>query len=261
MVSTSKKTDSMKIGLPEEASGLFQKNYDRILVDDSLSDKDVILLAVYFIEQQNKKAGANYAEVKKLFISLGRKDVPNYAVNIHNAKKDSLIEQKDSTLFFLSGGLKRIRDLLGQVEKAPVYVIKSGESFTAVKLLEEFLTREIQPGELLLCDSYISPSTLFPFSVLDKVKTIKILTTTVQNSDKFREYVNKMQKETTIVIQVKVSNKIHDRYLITGNRCWCFGASIKDLGNKDTTIREISEVTKSMRELFQERWNESPDFA
>jgi hypothetical protein len=141
-----------------------------------------------------------------------------------------------------------------------VYVIKSGQSFTAVKLLEEFLTREIEPGDLLLCDSYVSPSTLFPFSVLHNVKTIKVLTSNVQNAEKFREYLNKMRKETSIVIEVKVSTKIHDRYLITGNKCWCFGASIKDLGNKDTTIREISEVANSMRELFEERWKESSNF-
>jgi hypothetical protein len=70
-----------------------------------------------------------------------------------------------------------------------------------------------------------------------------------------------MQKETGIVIEVKVNNKIHDRYLITGDKCWSFGASIKDLGNKDTTIREISEVTESMEEMFLERWKESPDLA
>jgi hypothetical protein len=257
-----KKTETPKIDLPEEASGLFLKNHDRILADSSLSDKDVILLAIYLIERQNKKAGVDYTECKQLFTSLGRKGDPNYKVNIHNARKESLIEQKDSVLYFLSGGLKRIRGVLGEVEKAPVYVIKSGQSFTAIRLLEEFLTQEIQSGELSICDSYVSSTTLFPFSVVvGKVRSIRILTTNVQDSDKFREYKNKMQKETGIVIEVKLSSKIHDRYLITGDKCWAFGASIKDLGNKDTTIREISEVTASMKDLFQERWNESPDFA
>src|SRR5207245_11467089 len=112
------------------------------------------------------------------------------------------------------------------------------------------------------CDAYISASSLFPFlAVATKLKSIKILTFQVQDGEKFREYRNKMQKETSIVIEVKVSNKIHDRYLITVDKCWSFGASIKDLGNKDTIIREISEVTESMREIFLERWNESPDFA
>lgn len=259
--SEQKITEPFKITFPDELSGLFHKYYDKVLLDDSLSDKDAILLAIYLIERQNGKAGASYTDCKKLFVSLGRKEDPNYAVNIHNAKKESLIEQKDSVLYFLSGGLKRIRDVLGQLEKAPVYVIKSGQSFTARKLLEEFLTQEIKSEELWLCDSYVSSATLFPLSVLNgKVKSVKILTMNVQDSDKFRDYKKRMEKETGISIEVKLSNKIHDRYLITGDKCWSFGASIKDLGNKDTTIREISELTASMKDLFQERWNESATF-
>jgi hypothetical protein len=260
-------TDSKKQGklprieLPEEATGLFHRNYDRTLADDSLSDKDVILLAIYLLERENGKAGVDYATCKQLFTSLGRKAQPNFAVNVHNAKKEGLIEQPDSVLFFLSAGLKRIQDLLGLVQKTPVYVIKSGQNFTAIRRFEEFLVQEIQSEGLLLCDAYVSASTLFPFlAVAGRLKSIRILTSQVHDGEKFREYKNKMQKETSIVIEVKMSTKIHDRYMITGDKCWSFGASIKDLGNKDTTIREISEVTESMEELFSERWKESPDF-
>lgn len=255
------KSEPFKITYPSEISGLFHKHYDRLLADDSLSDKDVILLAIYLIEQKNGKPGASYVDCKRLFASLGRKEDPNYKVNIHNAKKESLIQQEDSVLHFLSRGLKRIRDLLGQVEKGPVYVIKSGQTFTAKKLLEEFLTQEIKSEELWLCDSWVSSKTLFPLSVLgDRVKSIRILTANVGDSDKFRDYKTRMEKETGMTIEVKLSKKIHDRYLITGDKCWSFGASIQDLGNKDTTIREISEVTVSMRDLFEERWNESVVF-
>ncbi len=261
------KTDSKKqpelpkIELPEEATGLFHKNYDRILADDSLSDKDVILIALFLLERKNKRAGVESAECKLLFTSLGRKADPNYAVNVHNAKKENLIEQKGSVLFFLGKGLKRLEELLGQVGKKPVYLIKSGQNFTAIKRLEEFLAKEVDSENLLLCDAYVSASTLFPFLVLTpKLKSIKILTMNIQDHDKFRDYKNRMQRETSIVIEVKVSAKIHDRYLISGDKCWSFGASLKDLGNKDTIIREISEVIGSMKETFSERWNESPNF-
>ena len=179
---------------------------------------------------------------------------------MHNAKKEALIEQKESMLFFLAGGLKRLRNLFGQIQKAPVYIIKSGANFTAIKLLEEFLKQEIRAEELLICDPYTSSTTLFPFSELkDTVKKVKILTTNTQDHDKFVEYKNKLEKETGIKIEVKLSNKIHDRYLINGDKCWSFGSSIKDLGNKDTTIRDISEVLSSMNELFVERWGESSE--
>ncbi len=260
-MTSEKKSKPLKIAFPEELSGLFHKYYDRILLDDSLSDKDAILLAMFLIEKQNEKAGVTYSQCKELFISLGRKYDPNFSVNLHNAKKESLVEQKDSVLYFLSGGLNRIRGILGQVEKAPVYVIKSGQTFTAKKLLEDFLTTEVKSDELWLCDTYVSSKTLFPFSVLKgKIKSIRLLATTVQDGDKFKDYKKSMEKEMAITIEVKLSKKIHDRYLITGDKCWAFGASIKDLGNKDTTIREISEVTSSMRDLFSERWAEGAEF-
>lgn len=226
-----------------------------------LSDLDVILLGMDLIERSNGKSGVKYDACKQFFAGVGRKSV-NYAPNINNAKKKPLIDQKDSMLYLTIHGLKRIRQLLGQVAKTPVHVIKSGQSFTAMKLFEEFLKDEIKSEEILLCDSYISPATLFPFSTLEgRTRAIKILSTQVQDGDKFKEYRKKMQGETGMVIEIRLSNKIHDRYLISADKCWSIGASVKDLGNKDTTIREISEIAGSMTDLFRERWNESAIYA
>lgn len=253
------KREALDVEFPEELSGLFPRNYDRVLADDSLSDLDVILLGIYLIERKKNKAGVSYDKCRQFFTFVGRKSV-NYAPNIHNAKKKALIDQIDTTVYLTIRGLKRIRVIFGQIEKAPVHVIRSGQSFTAMKLFEEFLLDEANSDELLLCDSYVSPATLFPFSVLKgKCKSIAILTTNVQDAVKFKEYRRKMQSETGILISVRLSSKIHDRYIISDDKCWSIGASIKDLGNKDTTIREISAVTGSMTELFLERWNESPD--
>jgi len=237
-------------------SGIFQKHHDTIIADNSLSDLDVILTSIYLMENVNKKAGANYKELKDLFVSFGRKD-ENFKVNVYQAKKKSLITDKDRSLFFLSTGLKRIRNILGQIGKSPVYIIKSGENFSAIKLFEEFLVNQVN-GDVLLCDSYISHQTLFPFTELNgKIKSLKILTANIYDSDKLKDYKNKLVKEFKIPVEVKVNKKVHDRFIICGDKCWSIGGSIKDLGNKDATIREISEVTNSMRELFIERWDEA----
>ena len=237
-------------------SGLLHRYNDRILADESLSDMDVLLLSVFLIDKNNKKTGAKYNEVKEYFISFGRK-YNNFKVAMHNAKKKSLIEDKEKIIYLLIKGLKRIRNLLGQIEKSSVYIIKSGQNFTAIKVFEEFLLNEIRKDEILICDSYVSHLSLFPFSILqDKIKSIKILTANVFDSDKFKEYTKKMKKEMSITIETKINKKIHDRFLICGDKCWSFGASIKDLGNKDAIIKDISEVTHSMKDLFLERWNE-----
>ncbi len=253
----SEQNEPLTLTIPPEISGLIHEYYDRLLADESLADLDVILLSLYLIESKNKKAGVKYEDSKNLFVLLGRKE-ENFKANIYLAKKKNFIEAKDTILNFTINGLKRIRTLLGQVGKTPVYVIKSGQSFSAIVLFEKFLSTEIDAEELLLCDPHISASTLFPFATLTgKVKTIKVLTSNIYDNSKFEGYRDKMQRETGINIDIRVSRKIHDRYLISKERCWTIGSSIKDLGNKDTTIREISEVANSMRELFIERWNEA----
>ena len=254
----SKKNENLiTLEIPQSISGLFHKYNDKYLADDSLTDLNVLLLSIYLIEQKNQKSGSRYNKVKELFVYLGRKEKPNFGVAVHNAIKQNFIELKDGVMYFLIGGLKKIRAVMGQTGKLPVYIIKSGENFTAIKLFEDFLKIEIGREEILLCDPYISSVTLYPLIVLkNKVKNIKILSSNVQDSDKFKEYKKKFEKETSINVQLKINNKLHDRYLISGEKCWSFGCSIKDLGNKDTMIKELDGVVESLKELFLERWDE-----
>ncbi len=255
----SKKNEKSTLEVPAELSGIFHKHHDVILADDSLSDIEVILACIYLKEDAKKKAGAEYSECKELFVFLGRKE-DNFRKNISLAKKNSLI-RGENTLYLLIGGLKKIRKVLGQIRKTPVFVIKSGENFSAIRLFEDFLLTQIGSGDVILCDSHISYSTLFPFAALKgKMKSLKILTASVHDPDKFKNYKNRMSKELCIPIEVKTNNKIHDRFILSEDKCWSIGSSIKDFGNKDTTIKEISEVTASMKDLFQERWNEATPF-
>ncbi|MBI4052960.1 MAG: hypothetical protein HY394_02895 [Candidatus Diapherotrites archaeon] len=239
-------------------SGLIQKYHNKLIADDVLSDSDVLLLIIYLIENQNKTAGVQYTDCKNLFMDLGRRE-DNFRKILHKAKKDSFVKEENRSLYFLSKGLKKIRTILGQIGKSAVYIIKSGQNFSAIKLFEEFLysiTNSKDP-EILVCDSYVSPETLFPFATIKgRIKILKILTSNIYDLSKFESYKGKLGKELGIKIEVKINQKIHDRFIICDGKCWTIGSSIKDLGNKDTTIKEISEIATSMTNLFTERWNE-----
>lgn len=253
----SKIHQSLEKEFPPELAESLHRYQNRVLADDNLVDTDVLLLSIYLIEYINKKTGVKYTDCKDLFISLGRKE-DSFRKVVYYAKRESLVEEKDRMLYLLIKGLKRMRKRLRQTEKTSAHIIRSGENFTATKIFEEFLSTEIQCKEILLCDPYISSSTLFPFSVLrGKIESIKILTSNIFDKEKLKEYKRKMMKETGISIEVQTNKKIHDRYLICDSKCWYIGSSIKDLGNKDTTIKEISEVVTSMKDLFLKRWNES----
>ena len=73
---------------------------------------------------------------------------------------------------------------------------------------------------------------------------------------KFNGYLNKMKSEFDISIDVKTNKQIHDRFIIFEKTCWSIGSSIKDLGNKDTVISEVTEVINSLKDLFNKRWTE-----
>ena len=238
-------------------SGIFRKYHDRILADDSISDPDVVLLSVYIEDRKNKKSGIKYDVLKNLFVYFGRKE-GNFRKTIFRLKEKSLLKEEDKKFHLHILGLKRIDLLLGQVGKSSVYIIKSGQNFTAIRLFEEFLKTQVNNKDISLCDPYISYDTLNPFSTLKgKIRSLKILTTNVYDPGKFNDYKKKLIKELNVTVQVKTNKKIHDRFILIGDSCWSIGASIKDLGNKDTTITEVSGVASSMKELFTERWNEA----
>lgn len=247
----------MKLEIPQELTGLLHSHYDTVLADDSLSDVDVLLFSLYLIERQQNSASTARDKLKDAFVSLGRKD-DNFRKAFFSAKQSSSISEVGDSISFLSKGLDRINKISGQLGKSPVYIIKSSETFTAIKRLEEFLSGQSNTKEVWLCDSYISESTLFPFTAMrGKTSLLKVLTTNISDQDKFNGYKAKFEKEIGISVQVKISKMIHDRFIIFDGSCWSIGCSIKDIGNKDTMIREISEVSGSMKSLFSERWSES----
>ncbi len=241
-------------------SGLFHKYHGKYLADDSLSDVDVLLLSLHIGGEFKQVYEVDYELVKKIFISLGRKG-DSFRKAVYSAKKKKYIDKENDKLVIKVQGVKKLEDILGQLHKAPVFIIKSGKYFTAVRKFEEFLHEEVQAEEIWLCDPYISPSTLFPFLILKgKIKRMKILTYNIQEIEKFKEYKKRLEKETGIEVKVKLNRKIHDRYIIADKKCWWIGTSIKDLGNKDTIIKEVSELSRSLKELFMERWEEGSPF-
>ncbi|MBN2566496.1 hypothetical protein JXB02_00225 [Candidatus Woesearchaeota archaeon] len=244
-----------EIRIPEQISELFPRYHDRILADDSIPDIDVLLFSIFIHDYQKKSAGIEYDECKRNFIYFGRKE-DAFRKMMHLAKSKKYIKVTGSKINLSIKGIKRLESRIGAIGKSRIHIIKAGESFTAVKIFEEFLSSEIN-GDVKLCDPYISPETLFPFlNLKGKIKSIQILTANIFNKEKFDSYINKFKKELGISVEIKENKKIHDRYIITDNSCWWMGTSIKDLGNKDTIIQDISVVKKSMDELFSERWEE-----
>jgi len=250
--------------------GIFIKYFDRVLLDEKISDIGAVILSTHIIEFKQGKSGARYEDVKDVYVALGRRE-ENFRKALHQAKKQKLIEVrqdrngKNKMIFLTPKGIKYLWDLLGKIEKAKVYIIKAGEHFRGFKLFENILEDEIsQTSEVLICDPYVSHKTLYPFSSLKGGGTnkIRILTSIIEDRDKFLEYLNRFRKETGISIEVKkLPHTLHDRFLIVPEKklCLSIGTSIKDLGNKDTIIQDVSPVFRSLLDLFEERWKKAEE--
>lgn len=101
------------------------------------------------MEQDAASSGATYNKAKDLFVSLGRKERPNFNVTIHNAKKNRLIENKNGTLHFLMKGLKKIQGVLSEIGEDSLHPIKSIENFAPIKRSDELLGTEIRGNAIV----------------------------------------------------------------------------------------------------------------
>ncbi|MBA7576706.1 hypothetical protein ES708_18547 [subsurface metagenome] len=243
--------------IPEELQGLVRKHYDDFVIDETLTNLGVLLVCMHILEHEKNKSGSDYDECKRMFVQFGKKE-DSFRKVLSKAKEQKLLTATDKTIKFLNKGLKKINEIASLKGKTPVYIIKAGENFSSIKLFEEFLVDQVDNDEILLCDSHISYETLLPFiPIKESIKSIRILTANIYDKTKFNAYLEKMKKEFKINIEVKENKRIHDRYIIFKNSCWSIGTSIKDLGNKDSIIQEVLGVINTLKDLFNERWNES----
>ncbi len=250
-------SSKLSIDIPAHFSNVVQQYQDRFFVD--MPREETLLVAVYLFDFTNGKAnGVSYLDCKTLFSSLGKKE-SDFSKALYSTKKKGNIELKKGKIYLTLAGVVRLDQSIGNILRTSVYIIKSGEQFAAIKLFEEFLMKNVGScAHIRLCDSYISEKTLFAFSNLKgRIKQITILTSQITDISKFNAYCQKMQSEMGIKIEVYESKKIHDRYIIFDNNCWVLGGSIKDIGNKDSLIKEVSEISSSLAALFQSRCTEA----
>jgi hypothetical protein len=124
-------------------------------------------------------------------------------------------------------------------------VIPRGRALLGMSEIESIVSRSSH-GFLKVCDPYISFETLVMLEPTPKDIPIEILTVKIQEPDKTLKYLDKMKRlghDITIVqIQGGTKEAPHDRFIVTHNKGWQIGTSIKDIGKRESTIVEIDNV-------------------
>jgi hypothetical protein len=156
--------------------------------------------------------------------------------------------------------LETVKDLIGETVGIRTWVVEAGKVYSGKKLFQEVVRPNIG-NSLKICDPYTSARTLDFLTNIGRRCKVFLLTQTIDNKGNFQRELKDFQKEfTEIDIEVKIFSKstLHDRYMISDDAAWSIGASLKDLGNKDTIITRLGdEIKYALEEMFEKRWNES----
>lgn len=154
--------------------------------------------------------------------------------------------------------------MLGESIGARTWLIESGKVYSGKKLFQEIVTMKIG-HTTKICDPYCGTRVLDLFSGITHKCKISLLTQVIEHKAAFRRELKDFAKEfPDIEIEVRVfdKDKLHDRYIISNSNCWSIGASLKDFGNKDTTITKLEdEVRFALEEIFEKRWKEASALA
>jgi len=250
----------------EDAKYIIHEFHGKLLLDDKPSDKIALLLSLYMCSNKNNLSEIIYDEVKNLFVTMGRKE-DNFKVNLFYAKKDGLIDVREEgkvrLLSLKVKGLKVIKETLGQIIGVKTWLIESCKVYSGKKLFHETVISNI--GSVAkICDPYCGTRILDLISGIKQNCSIFLLTQVIEQKESFKRELNDFANEFKhLIIEVRIFNnrKLHDRYIISEHNCWSIGSSLKDIGNKDTTITKLEdEVKYALEEIFDKKWQEATPF-
>lgn len=127
-----------------------------------------------------------------------------------------------------------------------------GQQVTAANHIYKIMS--LAKKSLKIIDSYLD-NTIFEFICsLDPGLEYHMIT---KNPKSIFDYLLRLSKEEGLKIEVRKSDSFHDRYLIIDNNdVWHLGASIKDAGKKDFTMKKLTDEEEIGKLIarFDEEW-------
>lgn len=230
------------------------------------SDEDTVVMAAYFYEliDTYRIKGSRWSDTRQIYQLIGG-STENYLKMCEAARDKGYVNLEANSpgkiypSLSSQNGADRVYELLGKFTQQDMRIIKAGEKYTAKGKFEAFVESIVLPsGKIMLVDSYVSPNTLiYLTSIFNKARELRILTYNVSDEKKMVEEIKNFEAQGNLKVELKKGREIHDRFIVSEKGIWTIGSSIKDLGNKDSIISEVSSIRSSLKELFEERWNAS----
>jgi hypothetical protein len=132
---------------------------------------------------------------------------------------------------------------------------------TSIRAVEEILSS--LGGDIRICDAYIDSRTLDYIARSSKADSVKLLTENVQDSSRLRRDLLAFGREhgTPIEVRVSPSGHLHDRYILSKGGLLWIGASLKDIGKKQSMIVNLPmSFALEIGKAFERCWSSSSKF-
>lgn len=153
--------------------------------------------------------------------------------------------------------------------KAPSITIRPGEKFEGFAAITEIIGNA--ETHLKIIDPYPGLNTLLAINTAPRGIKIRFLTTPyISDRDELEKVKIQakmlMAEKPLLEIRSDVSKRnpkpsIHDRFILTRPHGWKIGCSIRDIGNKLTSIDPMSiNETEEIEKTFDELWEKSHSF-
>ena len=193
-------------------------------------------------------------------------EIPEYESIFPDMRDLKLILDFKDQILILADIVKDIENWLKSSIKESIIFIPARDLFMARGVLQDIFSK--CEDYVKIQDPYIGEETFDLFEYIPRNIKINLLTGTRigggEEPDRIYQYIERLKAEREATFQVffigdpSGTPPFHDRFIISKNRCWQIGTSLKQIGKgKDTTVSEISKREKDemIEPAFDRWWN------
>ena len=131
-------------------------------------------------------------------------------------------------------------------------VLPPGSPFTGILELAKILGSVTE--YVKICDPWVDIKTLEAFLSIPKDIPIYLLTSDSGKSRRFQNACSAFQAERSH-FEVRTVQGLHDRFILTKNRGWLLGSSIKDFGKKFSALTPLLNIDAMETEsIYDDLW-------
>lgn len=140
---------------------------------------------------------------------------------------------------------------------APLF-IDPERAFTATRKLGHIFG-ELK-GNVRFCDPYVASRTLDFLAECERAASIQLLTVNVQGSASFKADLSAFNREHNGKLEVRAIGQghLHDRYLVHDEGILLMGASVKDVGKKQSfVVAAGKDIASAVTPAFDKLWSQA----